>query len=472
MAARVERLFGAPQDVEWALDRRRRLWLLQSRAVTAVAEQARGPLLGPGPVAETFPAPLRRLEVDAWLVPLREGIVRALRTTGAVARRRLDRSPVALAVGGWAAVDLELLGVRRRRVRLGWSSGARRLIAAWRVGRLRAALPVLAADLVAQVDEHLADVPPLSSLDDADLVTLLANCADELVSVHGYEVLAGMLLAAEPGTTPAPALALSALARARAAGWDDVAVVADEPVVLCLTAPRFGGTDELPPAPPAPLAGTGARLGVRDSLRVRSRWLQELGGRAMAVVGGRLVAAGRLTRAEQVRELGLDELRRIVAGAPVPADVEQRAQVVAGAPLPVEFRLTPAGGVVAARRPTDRADGLGAGGGRAIGRACHRWPPGEAEPGAGAGAAAVLVVPTLDPGLATVLPSLAGLVSESGSTLSHLAILARELGVPTVVGVADARRRYPAGTRLLVDGTSGEVHPLDEAETGEGEVEE
>ena len=69
----------------------------------------------------------------------------------------------------------------------------------------------------------------------------------------------------------------------------------------------------------------------------------------------------------------------------------------------------------------------------------------------------VLVVRTLDPGLAAALPGLAGLVAETGSVLSHLAILARELDVPTVVGVPDAVHRFPAGSIVVVDGTTGEV---------------
>jgi rifampicin phosphotransferase len=73
----------------------------------------------------------------------------------------------------------------------------------------------------------------------------------------------------------------------------------------------------------------------------------------------------------------------------------------------------------------------------------------------------VLVVATLDPRLAPVLSALAGLVAETGSPLSHLAILAREHGVPTVVGVAGARERFPVGTNLLVDGGTGHVEVVD-----------
>jgi pyruvate,water dikinase len=73
----------------------------------------------------------------------------------------------------------------------------------------------------------------------------------------------------------------------------------------------------------------------------------------------------------------------------------------------------------------------------------------------------VLVVRHLEPDLAPLLPGLAGLVSETGSPLSHLAILAREQGVPTVVGVAGACRRLVPGTLLLVDGRTGEIRVLD-----------
>ena len=73
------------------------------------------------------------------------------------------------------------------------------------------------------------------------------------------------------------------------------------------------------------------------------------------------------------------------------------------------------------------------------------------------------MVDTLDPRLAPVLGGLAGLVASTGSPLSHLAILAREHGVATVVGVGDATLRFPPGTEVLVDGTSGEVTILSPA---------
>ena len=76
---------------------------------------------------------------------------------------------------------------------------------------------------------------------------------------------------------------------------------------------------------------------------------------------------------------------------------------------------------------------------------------------------AVLVVRTLDPALAPLLPQLGGLVAETGSVLSHLAILAREFGIPTVVGVEGALERFADGSVVVVDGTTGEVSEVAEA---------
>jgi pyruvate,water dikinase len=69
----------------------------------------------------------------------------------------------------------------------------------------------------------------------------------------------------------------------------------------------------------------------------------------------------------------------------------------------------------------------------------------------------VLVTTTLAPGLGPLLPRLHGIVAETGSVLSHLAILAREAGVPTVVGYANATRDLHEGDQVVVDGDTGLV---------------
>jgi len=63
------------------------------------------------------------------------------------------------------------------------------------------------------------------------------------------------------------------------------------------------------------------------------------------------------------------------------------------------------------------------------------------------------------PGLkrAPLFPSLAALVTETGGILSHAAIVAREYGLPAVVGVAGATKLLPPGVQVRVDGTAGTV---------------
>jgi pyruvate,water dikinase len=70
----------------------------------------------------------------------------------------------------------------------------------------------------------------------------------------------------------------------------------------------------------------------------------------------------------------------------------------------------------------------------------------------------VLVTKQTDPGWGPVFPLISGLVIERGGMLSHGAIIAREFGIPCVVGVKDAMRRLPSGTAVTVDGNRGEVH--------------
>ena len=70
----------------------------------------------------------------------------------------------------------------------------------------------------------------------------------------------------------------------------------------------------------------------------------------------------------------------------------------------------------------------------------------------------MLVTTTLTPGLGPLLPRLNGIVAETGSVLSHLAILAREAGVATVVGYARCdRTTFPKGAVVTVNGETGQV---------------
>jgi pyruvate,water dikinase len=159
-----------------------------------------------------------------------------------------------------------------------------------------------------------------------------------------------------------------------------------------------------------------------------------------------------LDTVDLVRELDLDELRTAVLDHRVPAGLRERQAALAGPPLPMAFKLSPSSVPVAVSpRGHGQTDGLAASAGRAVGLVCHDADElTSSEP-------CVLIVDTLDPRLATHLSRVAGLVSETGSALSHLAILAREMHVPTVVAVPEALTRFPIGTHVLVDGSTGEV---------------
>ena len=69
----------------------------------------------------------------------------------------------------------------------------------------------------------------------------------------------------------------------------------------------------------------------------------------------------------------------------------------------------------------------------------------------------ILVARSTDPGWVFLMISAAGLIVERGSVLSHTAIIGRELGIPTIVAVADAMRHIPDGASVTMNGSTGEI---------------
>ncbi len=100
-------------------------------------------------------------------------------------------------------------------------------------------------------------------------------------------------------------------------------------------------------------------------------------------------------------------------------------------------------------------DGQRAAGGVACGRVVH-WQGklGQTAPPSDA----VLVVPTTSPTLAGVIGRVAAVVAAAGSPTGHMATVAREFGVPCVVGVDNAADRLPEGELVTVDGYAGRVY--------------
>jgi pyruvate,water dikinase len=69
----------------------------------------------------------------------------------------------------------------------------------------------------------------------------------------------------------------------------------------------------------------------------------------------------------------------------------------------------------------------------------------------------ILVTRVAGPALSHILPHVGGVVAELGGSTSHLASLARERGIPAVLGVLDATTTIPDGAQVAVDGVAGIV---------------
>jgi len=72
----------------------------------------------------------------------------------------------------------------------------------------------------------------------------------------------------------------------------------------------------------------------------------------------------------------------------------------------------------------------------------------------------ILVARTTNVGWTPLFPRAAAVVTDIGGSLSHAAIVARELGIPAVVGCGDATIRLKTGDRVRVDGGKGIVEIL------------
>ena len=73
----------------------------------------------------------------------------------------------------------------------------------------------------------------------------------------------------------------------------------------------------------------------------------------------------------------------------------------------------------------------------------------------------ILVAPYTDPAWTMLFPLAAGLVTEVGGLMTHGAVVAREYGIPAVVGVDNATRQILDGQQIRVDGTHGFVEILE-----------
>jgi pyruvate,water dikinase len=177
-------------------------------------------------------------------------------------------------------------------------------------------------------------------------------------------------------------------------------------------------------------------------------------------VGHELAVAGRIEQADDVFFLDLGDARRGLAGEDLRALVMERReayqQELKRRHIP-RLLLSDGTEPEAVAVEAARADGALAGSPASTGTVTARArvvldPVGaHLEPGE------ILVAPSTDPGWTPLFLTAGGLVMEMGGSNSHGAVVAREYGIPAVVGVPDATHKIETGQLITVDGAAGLV---------------
>lgn len=232
------------------------------------------------------------------------------------------------------------------------------------------------------------------------------------------------------------------------------------------------------------LADARAAHGLRDdNSGILIAWPVGLLRLGMLEAGRRLVRAGAIEAAELAIEATISELVSALTGGTIDeAELRKRSDhrrnvTSADAPrtlgptppptpeglpgaLGLTLRMFASFDMAVAQEPGDELRGLGIGEmaytGQArvvcgAGEALERFEPGD-----------VLVAPMTSPSY-NVLLSLAGaVVTEEGGVMSHAAIMARELGLPAVLGVPDATRTIRDGQLITVNPMTGLVEIIEE----------
>jgi pyruvate,water dikinase len=177
-------------------------------------------------------------------------------------------------------------------------------------------------------------------------------------------------------------------------------------------------------------------------------------------VGEELAQAGRLRRAEDIFFVTVPEAWAALAGEDLRPLVSERRKVYEQETrrrhvprLLLSDGTEPAAGTHDAAGADGVLSGTPASGGVVTGKARVILEPDGAhlEPGE------ILVAPSTDPGWTPLFLTAGGLVMEMGGPMSHGAIVAREYGIPAVVGVPDATERIETGQRITIDGSDGVV---------------
>ena len=516
-ARRIAAARGAPQDVEWALDKEDVLWIVQTRPMTALPPEVSWEAPAPGAYTrmlrfgEWIAEPVTPL-FESWLLTAMEDRMHAFfrEEIGQIAPR-----PYHVVVNGWYFYSINFVSgralLRSLPGMLGHLIRTPRHLAGIIPPTVRYSIPITERmwreDLqsryrasVADAERRVEDLPigELPAFID-ELAGLAGEYFGSIAALSGAAYKMEMNLARFYRRFLAPSLGGGHLPLL--AGFDQPAATGRGALVsldwsyallpqdASATARDHGRVEEARHAAEeaafevlrsSPRRLRAFRRLLTDSQHVvpiREEQVSELTiawpvmRRAVLRIGGWLAENGAIAEADDVFFMTRDEVLQALGGATAvtPADLAGRRDLRAE-----QARLVPPRQVGHANRmmekvwdsfpklvgavPSDRAivSGVPASAGRATGpvRVIRRPEEfSELQPGE------ILVAPLTSPAWTPLFNRAAAVVTDVGSAAAHASIIAREFGIPAVVGCGDATSRLPTGMRVTVDGTTGNVEP-------------
>jgi pyruvate,water dikinase len=245
------------------------------------------------------------------------------------------------------------------------------------------------------------------------------------------------------------------------------ALIAERESAIAEIARRLAGNSEAHAQFMGAARSAGNYLAGRERSKMHCTLVIEEARKAMRELGQRLVKRAILPRWEDVLLVTHEEADAFVAGPAAHgrliAERAARLELLRAkeppfvfereAPRLAAFKDRDSGRIEVAAAGT-RLTGLGVSPGRYTGRArviTSLAVDSELEPGE------VIVASTTDASWGPLFLAAGAVVVETGATISHAAIVSRELGIPAAVSVTDATRRIRDGATITVDGSAGTV---------------
>ena len=516
-ARRIAAARGAPQDIEWAIDLDGTLWILQARPMTALPPDVSWDPPAAGAFTRTFrfgewiPEPVTPL-FESWLLTAMENRLHALLEELLGER---DPRPYHVVVNGWYYYSINWLspGVFARNMpgMLWRLIRYPRRIAGLFPATVRHSVPPLERDwredllpryrAAVAVAEGRVETLPVTEL--PDLIDELADLAGEyftsIAALAGGAfkieiMLAGFYrrhLAGALGGSHLPLV--SGFAPPADAGphavvsldwWHapsplaETAATAARQHAAVVATRRAAEEAAFRALAPAPRRLRAFRKLLGDTQHLASLREEQVPvltiswpvmRRAVLRIGEALAARGVISDPDDVFFLTHDEVLSALNGNGLSAgaNVAERralrdeqgeliAPLIVGRMTGMMKRIWAKMPRLVGAVPSDHAlvSGTPASPGRATGlvrvvrgpRDFDRLQPGE-----------ILVAPLTAPAWTPLFTRAAGIVTDVGSLASHASIIAREYGIPAVVGCGDATARLRTGMRVTVDGSTGNV---------------